>query len=67
MHDGPEALAYHYLINLGLADRKAHGAGLGLLEFVEGPHPGNNSSFVTTKSVALRADSNSGFYNLASG
>jgi hypothetical protein len=51
--DGPEAKAYHYLGGLGLADRKGRGDGLGLLEFVNGPHPGCNCCLVTTRSIAV--------------
>ncbi len=53
MYDSPAARAYHYLMELDLADRLADGEGLGLLEFVEGPRPGENSRYVTTTSVAL--------------
>ncbi len=53
MHEAPTALAYSYLQRLDLADREADGEGLGVLEFLEGPFPGNNARLVSTKSVAL--------------
>ena len=53
MHEAPTALAYSYLERLNLADRRARGDGLGVLEFVEGPMPGNNARLVSTRSVEL--------------
>ncbi len=51
MHDAPTALAYHYLLGFSLADREASGEGLGSLEFVQGPAPGNNASLVSASCV----------------
>jgi hypothetical protein len=53
LHDCPLAKAYRYLWALELADRKAHGEGLGSLDFIEGVCPGNDTTLVTTKSVAV--------------
>ncbi len=53
MYEAPTALAYSYLQGRNLADRDSNGDGLGVLEFVEGPMPGNNAKLVSTKSVAL--------------
>jgi len=53
LHDSPMAKAHRWLWSLELANRKAHGEGLGSLDFIEGPHPGSNATYVTTHSVAV--------------
>ncbi len=51
LHDDPAAQAYHYLSGISLANRRLQGDPLGSLDFVQGPYPGNNSTFVTTSEV----------------